>query len=142
LGQSSRDTLVFGFTQPAIVLSGGIKDMDPLVEEPQGPQRAIHPFCHHRQNFISRSTRGWHIIFNKLVVGDPSGIAAIRTIKGWLFLIKTEKSADQLLEFLASAEDYLQSLRNSEGFKNPEGLEGGVSGICKAVYTGIGGQKI
>jgi len=37
---------------------------------------------------------------------------------------------------------YLQSLQGSEGFKNPEGLKGGVSGICKAVYSGIRMQKI
>jgi hypothetical protein len=37
---------------------------------------------------------------------------------------------------------YLKNLQNSEGFKNPEGLKGGVSGVCKAVYSGIRMQKI
>jgi glycine cleavage system H protein len=142
-GRAVGDTLVFGFTQPAIVLSGGIKDMDPLVEESHKVSRgqSILFVITGKILYLEAPVDG-SIIFNKLVLGDPSGIAADPYDKGWLFLIKTEKSADQLLEFLASAEDYLQSLRNSEGFKNPEGLEGGVSGICKAVYTGIGGQKI
>jgi hypothetical protein len=43
---------------------------------------------------------------------------------------------------LVSAESYVETLRNTEGFKNPEGIKGGVSGICKAVYSGIGQQKI
>jgi len=137
------DTLVFGFTQPAIVLSGGIKDMDPLVEESHKVSRgqSILFVITGKILYLEAPVDGV-IIFNKLVLGDPSGIAADPYDKGWLFLIKTERSADQLLEFLASAEDYFQSLRNTEGFKNPEGLKGGVSGICKAVYTGIGGQKI
>ena len=32
-------------------------------------------------------------------------------------------------------------LKGTEGLKNPEGLKGGVSGICKAVYSGISQQK-
>ena len=41
-----------------------------------------------------------------------------------------------------SAEEYAESLGTTEGARNPEGLKGGVSGICKAVYTGIGEQKL
>jgi hypothetical protein len=42
---------------------------------------------------------------------------------------------------LADAQTYINSLKGTEGFKNPEGLKGGVSGICKAVYSGIREQK-
>jgi glycine cleavage system H lipoate-binding protein len=137
------DTLVFGFTQPAIVLSGGIKDMDPLVDENHKVSRgqSILFVITGKILYLEAPADGV-IHFNKPVVDDPSGIAADPYDKGWLFSIKTEQSADQLLEDLASAADYFRSLHNSEGLKNPEGLKGGVSGICKAVYTGIGGQKI
>jgi hypothetical protein len=40
------------------------------------------------------------------------------------------------------AQNYEEALKNLEGFKNPEGLQGGVSGICIAVYSGIREQKI
>jgi glycine cleavage system H lipoate-binding protein len=120
------DTLVFGFTQPAIVLSGGIKDMDPLVDESHKVSRgqSILFVITGKIIYLEAPVAGV-IIFNKRVVDDPSGISADPCDKGWLFLIKTEKSADQLLESLASAEDYFQNLRNSEGLKNPEGPEGG-----------------
>jgi hypothetical protein len=61
--------------------------------------------------------------------GDPYG-------QGWLFQIKPRGIEDDF-HALPSAEGYIRSLQNSEGCKNPEGLKGGVSGICKAVYTGI-----
>jgi glycine cleavage system H protein len=141
--KAGDDTLVFGFTQPAIVLSGGIKDMDPLVDENRKVSRgqSILFVITGKILYLEAPADGV-IIFNKPVVDDPSVIADDPYDKGWLFSIKTEQSADQLLENLASAADYFQSLHNSEGLKNPEGLKGGVSGICKAVYTGIGGQKI
>jgi hypothetical protein len=59
-----------------------------------------------------------------------------------MFKIKTAEGVENELKNLAAAQDYIHSLRGSEGFKNPEGLKGGVSGICKAVYTGIREQKI
>ena len=63
-------------------------------------------------------------------------------VKGWLFSIKPETTASEVLHQFATADEYAESLKGSEGLKNPEGIKGGVSGICKAVYTGIGGQKI
>jgi glycine cleavage system H lipoate-binding protein len=142
-GKVVDDTIVFGFTQPAIVLSGGIKDMDPLVDENQKVRRgqSILFVITGKILYLEAPIDG-DIIFNKFVIEDPTMIAPSPYNRGWLFLIKTEKSPDQLCEYLASAEDYIESLRGSEGFKNPEGLKGGVSGICKAVYTGIGSQKI
>jgi hypothetical protein len=40
------------------------------------------------------------------------------------------------------AQGYAECLKGTDGLKNPEGIKGGVSGICKAVYSGISGQKI
>jgi len=142
-GKAVDDTIVFGFTQPAIILSGGIKDMDPLVDQNHKVHRgqSILFVITGKILYLEAPVDG-DVVFNNLVVDDPSRIIADPYAHGWLFRIKTEERADRLLECLASAEDYFQSLRNSEGLKNPEGLKGGVSGICKAVYTGIGEQKI
>jgi len=46
------------------------------------------------------------------------------------------------LSRLADSGAYLQSLKATDGYKNPEGRKGGVSGICKAVYSGIREQKM
>jgi len=49
---------------------------------------------------------------------------------------------EKAIQAFGDVQQYLNSLQRTEGFKNPEGLKGGVSGICKAVYTGIREQKI
>jgi hypothetical protein len=43
---------------------------------------------------------------------------------------------------VADVGGYIERLKESDGCKNPEGLKGGVSGMCKAVYSGIRTQKI
>ncbi len=49
---------------------------------------------------------------------------------------------EKVLHQFTDAGTYIESLKGTEGFKNPEGLKGGVSGICKAVYTGIREQEL
>ncbi len=80
--------------------------------------------------------------FNRMVKENPSLIENDPYGEGWLFLIQPQEDIDTLYHSLASSEAYLENLRGSEGFKNPEGKKGGVSGMCKAVYSGIGAQKI
>jgi hypothetical protein len=70
-----------------------------------------------------------------LISQDPYG-------KGWLFRIKPDVGKAETDQNFADAQEYKESLKGSDGFKNPEGLKGGVSGICKAVYSGIREQKI
>jgi hypothetical protein len=82
------------------------------------------------------------ISFNKTLKQHLSAVGADPYGSGWLFRIMPEIGVDEVLKGLSSAEDYLEALKHSEGFKNPEGLKGGVSGICKAVYSGIREQKI
>ncbi|MBW2572940.1 MAG: hypothetical protein JRE61_11500 [Deltaproteobacteria bacterium] len=62
--------------------------------------------------------------------------------KGWLFRTKPDSKTQRALNQLVDAQEYVKSLKGSEGYKNPEGLKGGVSGICKAVYSGIRDQEI
>lgn len=142
-GKYVDETIVFGLTQPALVLLGGVKDMDTLVEENQKVRRgqSILFVITGKILYLEAPVDG-DIFFNKIVQEDPSIIARDPYDQGWLFLIKPEGEPDQSYESLAAPGTYIESLRGSEGFKNPEGLKGGVSGICKAVYTGIGDQKI
>jgi hypothetical protein len=63
-------------------------------------------------------------------------------LKGWLFKIQPKEDAEQVMQRFISAKEYLEDLKHTEGFKNPEGVMGGVSEICKAVYSGIRQQKI
>jgi glycine cleavage system H lipoate-binding protein len=142
-GRCAGDTIVFGFTQATLVLSGGIKDMDPLVEANQTVQRGQSILFVITGKILYLETPvGGEVLFNKIVIKEPSRIVADPYAQGWLFSIKAEGGADPRYQSLAPLDTYLESLRHSEGFKNPEGLKGGVSGMCKAVYSGIGAQKI
>jgi hypothetical protein len=47
-------------------------------------------------------------------------------------MVEPDGDIDQAYHFLVPAAQYLESLRTLEGYKNPEGVKGGVSGICKA----------
>lgn len=53
-------------------------------------------------------------------------------MQDWLFAVTPAVPADRDYQSLSNCAAYLESLQNSEGFKNPEGLKGGVSGVCKA----------
>jgi len=142
-GKRVDETIVFGLTQPALILLGGVKDMDTLVQENQEVRRgqSILFVITGKILYLEAPVAG-NIFFNKIVKEDPFSIARDPYEQGWLFLIKPEGGSDQSYKSLAAPGTYIESLRCSEGFRNPEGLKGGVSGICKAVYTGIRDQKI
>ena len=132
----------FGLTEPELILAGGINDLEWLAwegeEVEQGQSIAIA--ITGKIKYIDAPAAGvlrLNPVIKEaaaLVTQDPYG-------EGWLFQIKPTSWSEDSLQALASAEDYKLSLQNSEGCKNPEGLKGGVSGICKAVYTGIKEQK-
>lgn len=141
--KSDEDAIVFGFSQPALVLSGGIKDIDWLVDENQSVRKseAILFAITGKIMYIESPVAGG-IIFNKIVKENISLITNDPYGEGWLFRIRPDGGLDGTYETLPVPREYLDKLSLSEGLKNPQGLKGGVSGICKAVYTGIGEQKI
>ena len=137
-----EDDIIFGFTEPALVLAGGINDLDWLVGEEAlvKPGQDVVFAITGKILYIDSPLQGT-IFFNlelkqnlSLTREDPYG-------KGWLFRIKPDSGMADTSQNLADAQEYMESLKSSEGFKNPEGLKGGVSGICKAVYSGIREQK-
>jgi glycine cleavage system H lipoate-binding protein len=138
-----NDDLIFGLTEPALILAGGINGLDWLVSERQkvSEKDSIVFAITGKIVYIEAPASGT-VYFNNaakenstLLLEDPYG-------SGWLFKINPEAEAANEFKRFATALDYIESLKSSEGFKNPKGLKGGVSGICKAVYTGIREQKI
>jgi glycine cleavage system H lipoate-binding protein len=132
----------FGLTEPELVLAGGVNDLEWLVwdgeEVEQGQSIAI--VITGKIKYIDVPLAGVLRLNPKvkestsIIVQDPYG-------QGWLFQINPGSGTEAALQGLSAAEAYIESLQNSEGCKNPEGLKGGVSGICKAVYSGIRDQK-
>ncbi len=137
------DDMVFGFTEPALILGGGVNDLDWLVSEnvPVKLGQDVVFVITGKILYVDTPLQGI-ISFNpqikqnlSLATEDPYG-------KGWLFRIKPDAGMAEAGQPAMDAKGYTESLKGSEGFKNPEGLKGGVSGICKAVYSGIRDQKI
>ena len=141
--KQDESIVTFGLSEPALILAGGLKDLDWLVTEGHGVQQgATVIFAITGKILYIDSPMKGEIHFNneakhapELVLGDPYD-------QGWLFKLKSGEESEKDFHQLAEASAYAESLKNSEGCKNPEGLKGGVSGICKAVYSGIRDQKI
>jgi len=141
--QSQERELVIGLTAPALVLMGGVNDLDWLVspgETVEQNQTVI--FAITAKISYLNTPVGGIIDFNPLAKQSPSLVSESPYEKGWLFKIRPETAFAHGRNNLVSADEYIQCLKETEGFKNPEGLKGGVSGICKAVYSGISQQKI
>jgi glycine cleavage system H protein len=136
-------TITFGFSEPALTLSGGIQDLNFLaddgetVEQGQSVLFAITG----KILYIDSPVEGV-IRCNAEAKADPATINQEPYAGGWLFAITPAAPVERAYQNLSDCAAYLESLQNSEGFKNPEGLKGGVSGVCKAVYSGIRMQKI
>jgi glycine cleavage system H protein len=137
------DDMVFGFTEPALILAGGLNDLDWLVSEKVSVTQGQDVVFVITEKILYIETPLQGIIsFNpevkqnlSLALKDPYG-------KGWLFRIKPDADLAESGQTATDAKGYTESLKGTDGFKNPEGLKGGISSICKAVYSGIREQKI
>jgi glycine cleavage system H protein len=141
--KTENGNLIFGITEPALVLAGGLNDLDWLVSEnaavKQG-QDVVFAITGKIQ-YIDSPVQGV-ITFNAEVKQDLTLAAEDPYGKGWLFKIQPADGTTEADSNSLDAREYIECLKGSEGLKNPEGLKGGVSGICKAVYSGIRDQKI
>jgi glycine cleavage system H lipoate-binding protein len=135
--------VVLGLAEPALVLHGGINDLDWLVTEGANvsENQDVAFAITGKILYLSTPLAG-RIFFNPDAKERPVGLKEDPYGLGWLFRVTIEADSDQAFSRLADAGDYIERLKESEGCKNPEGLKGGVSGICKAVYSGIRTQKI
>ncbi|MEJ5377404.1 MAG: glycine cleavage system protein H [bacterium] len=131
----------FGLSEPALVLLGGINGLDWLASDGEAVEKgASVAFAITAKIMYIESPLSGRINYNGKAKEEPSLVNQEPYGGGWLFKIVTGES-QEAAAFL-DADSYLESLRATEGFKNPQGLKGGVSGICKAVYSGIRAQKI
>jgi glycine cleavage system H protein len=135
--------IVFGLSEPALVLMGGLKDLDWLVKEGQPVKEGESViFAITGKILYIDSPIAGIVYFNPEIKQSTSLTLEDSYGKGWLFRIEPEEEVEKILHQFADADTYIESLKGTEGFKNPEGLKGGVSGICKAVYTGIRDQEL
>ena len=132
----------FGLTQPALILAGGVNDLDWLVKDETFVQEGqdVVFMITGKILYISTPVAGV-VSFNPEAKQNPSLALQDPYENGWLFCIQPDADINDVWQNLADAQAYIESLKGTEGFKNPEGLKGGVSGICKAVYSGISKQK-
>ncbi len=137
------DDMVFGFTEPALALAGGVNDLDWLVSEEISVKQGqdVVFVITGKILYIDTPLNGT-IFFNPEVKQNLSLAIEDPYEKGWLFRIKPDGGMAEAGQTAMDAKGYTESLKGTDGFKNPEGLKGGVSGICKAVYSGIRDQKI
>lgn len=141
--KQGEGNITFGLTEPALILVGGLKDLDWLVTEGQHVQQGETViFAITGKILYLDSPLNGLIHFNNESKHAPDLVLRDPYNRGWLFELEPGEEMEKGFNRLAGAPRYAESLKNSEGCKNPEGLKGGVSGICKAVYTGIGEQKI
>ena len=141
--KAENQDIVFGLTEPFLLLAGGFNELDWIAEEGRsvGTQEAVVFAITGKILYIETPVKGI-VYFNHAVKQDPAIVPRDPYGKGWLFRVKPETGVEPALKSGIDAWEYITSLKGSEGFKNPEGLKGGVSGICKAVYSGIREQKI
>jgi len=136
-------TIVFGFSEPALTLLGGIQDLNFLADDGETVEQGQTVFFAITGKIIYIDSPIQGVIhFNSEAKTDPVIISQDPYARGWLFAVTPAGAADLAYQGLSDCAAYLESLQGSEGFKNPEGLKGGVSGVCKAVYSGIRMQKI
>ena len=141
--KSQGNQMVLGFTEPALVLAGGVNDLDWLVSENasvESGQDVVFVITG-KIMYIDTPLNG-KVCFNPEIKQNPELITNDPYGNGWLFSIQSDDDLEARVQTVLDAKGYADSLRDSDGLKNPEGLKGGVSGICKAVYSGIRDQKI
>ncbi len=129
--KTEGETIVFGFTEPALVLAGGVNDLDWLVDDNASVKQGqdVVFIITGKIMYIDAPVEG-NISFNLALKQNLSLISQDPYGKGWLFSIKPQVAVGEAGRDFADAGKYEVALKGSEGFKNPEGLQGGVSGIC------------
>ena len=133
--EGTDGSLLVGLTEPALLLMGGIRQVESLVED-EAAVTAGETVClalTGKLKYIASPASG-RVTFahpGPNLNQDPYGVA--------LFSLA---GTDTDLSRFTDAAGYAEALGSSEGARNPEGHTGGVSSICKALYWGIGQQDI
>ncbi len=123
-----------GLTEAGWLLCGGVRQADLLVA-PGEPVEAGQTVClllTAKLKYLAAPLAG-RVFAGDTVAGeiDPYGLPLFRVRTG---------SPDR--SRLVDAVQYVRSLRDSEGIRNPGGATGPGSSICKALYWGLRQQRL
>ncbi len=131
-----------GLSEPALILAGGLKSVEWLVNEGQSvEQEETVIFAITREILYIDAPLSGRIHFNPSVKNGPEFIMQHPYDGGWLFRLIGNERTDVDFQRLAGAWTYAEILKSSDGCKNPKGLKGGGPGVREAIYNGIGEQK-
>ncbi|MBI5446622.1 MAG: hypothetical protein HY900_36065 [Deltaproteobacteria bacterium] len=127
--------LAAGLTEPAVLLAGGIRDVEPLVEEGARVEagQTVCLVLTGKLKYLSSPLAG------TVAFAGAGAETANAPYETPLFFLST-RPADRAP--LADAAAYAAFLARSEGAKNPGGATGGGSATCKAVYGGLRSQTL
>ncbi|GAB4272691.1 MAG: hypothetical protein Kow0092_27820 [Deferrisomatales bacterium] len=127
--------LAVGLAEPTVLMVGGVREVELLVEEGEdvAAGQTVCLLLTSKLRYLGSPVGG---VVQRVATGpevndDPYGVP--------LFFVSPTPGQSAAL---ADAATYARKLAQSEGARNPEGKKGGVSSICKAVYWGIGQQKL
>jgi len=130
--------MAFGITEPALLMAGAVRQVEILVEDGSEVEAGdtVLLALTSRLKYVATPVSGT-VHFPDMA--DLAARLAEATYDTTLFLIKVGRHGTH---GLLDANDYAESLRATEGARNPGGAKGGVSPTCKAVYMGLGEQKL
>lgn len=129
------DRLAVGLTEPAVLLAGGVREVEPLVEEGariEAGQTACLVLTG-KLKYVSSPLAG------TVAFTGAGAEAAHAPYETPLFFLSSSAVARP---GLTDAAAYAAFLARSEGAHNPGGATGGISATCKAVYGGLRGQTL
>ncbi|GAB4255550.1 MAG: hypothetical protein Kow0092_00710 [Deferrisomatales bacterium] len=135
--QEGKD-LVFGWTEPAVALAGGIRQVEWLATEGDAVRagEAIVFAITGKIVYLDAPVDG-ALSFNRALQGRPALAEEDPYGEAWLFRIRPAGDPEAAYRRFQDASAYVRSLEGTEGRKNPEGVKGRNTGMCKAVYRGI-----
>jgi len=132
-------SLALGITEPPVLMSGPPREVEPLLEAGATvrPGETVILVLTSKLKYIASPISG--IVSFPTFSSDTMQRLADDPYSVPLFsVVPNEKS----LRGLVDATQYADSLKDSEGSRNPHGRKGGVSPTCKAVYMGLSEQKL
>jgi glycine cleavage system H protein len=137
--EEDPDRVAVGITEPTLLMAGAVREVEMLVEDGSHVEAGdtVVLTLTSKLKYLEVPISGTvvHCQYGK----DFAKEVEERPYQTPLFYIITDK---EQMQRLATAAQYAESLRTSEGARNPGGHKGGVSPTCKAVYMGIGEQKL
>lgn len=128
-----------GLTEPALLMAGGLRQAEPLAEPGQEvtPGDMVLLALTGKLKYITSPLAG-AVDYPADLAAAVAAAAADPYAAPLVFLAAPQAAG----RALAAAAAYAQAVGLSEGARNPSGAQGGVSPTCKAVYQGIGAQRL